>query len=115
MTRHLAVAAALVVSLFAAGASDVAGTTAKRPALRLVDRSPVTLNGQWFRPRERVRVTITSRGLRRGLTVTATARGTFVTEFALSLDPCLGLSARATGSSGSLAVYKLPQRLCPPA
>ena len=114
MTKHIAIAAVLVVSLLAAGASEVAGTSTKRPTLRLIDKSPVTFTGLSFRSRERVRVTVTSSEFRRARTVRATTRGTFVAEFEVTADRCMGLFARASGSNGSVAVYKLPQPLCPP-
>jgi hypothetical protein len=103
-----AVAAVLVDSL---------GATAdgrRSPALRLVDREPITLTGVRFRGRELVRVEVSADGGAATRRVRSTAAGAFTARFAQTLDRCGGLYAHAVGSRGSRAKLKLPQPLCPP-
>ncbi len=109
-----------VIALLCAGlclGSSVASATTKRPALKIVRSTPLTIHGTGFHPRERVRVTVvTSRAAVRITRTTAT--GTFTarfTEEALSSDRCAnGLIVTARGAVGDTARLKLPQPECPP-
>jgi hypothetical protein len=109
-----AAVAALVAALAWSGAAS--GGTSK-PALRLLDRQPVTLRGWGFKERERVRVTVVAnRTFVR--TVRTTAAGTFRVTFDgafLSSDRCgNGWTITARGARGDAATLKLPQPECPP-
>ncbi|MGH3103537.1 MAG: hypothetical protein ACRDN6_05510 [Gaiellaceae bacterium] len=103
----LALAAGLAVATAAAA-------TASKPALRLVDDTPVTLRGVAFRPAERVRITVWMRGGQSSRIARATPAGRFTVRFALASEACV-LRASAVGSAGSRAGLKLPPRLCAPA
>ena len=98
-----------------AGAAGAAEVHAK-PALRLTDRTPVTIAGSGFVSGERVLVRVASRGTwtRRA---TAGGSGTFrVVVQSATVDRCELLRAVATGSRGSRATLKLlPQPACNPA
>jgi hypothetical protein len=102
----LVAAAALAVSV--ASARAVA-----RPALRLMDASPVAFRGTGFKPHERVRVSVYAGG-RAAKRVEAGVRGGFVVRFS-SLDPnaCSGFSALAIGNEGSRASFKRAPGMCP--
>lgn len=85
-----------------------------RPALRLVDSSPLTLRGTGFRAGEHVTVRLaTGRGRAIGRTV-ANARGSFRSRFPkASANACAGLSATAVGDRGSRASFKRAPGECP--
>jgi hypothetical protein len=102
----LVVAAALAVSV--ASARAVA-----RPALRLMDASPVAFRGTGFKPHERVRISVYA-GERAAKRVVASVRGRFVVRFS-NLDPnaCAGFGAVAVGNEGSRAVFKRSPGMCP--
>jgi hypothetical protein len=101
------------VAGFAAAAGPAPANTQGTAALRLVDQNPVTLRGSGFKRRERVSISAASGGPRLVRVVRATAAGTFTVVFTqLRFDPC-DLEARAVGGSGSRAVLKLPERMCP--
>jgi hypothetical protein len=106
---------ALVLPASAAGVG--AGSEAKRvPALRLLDRQPLTLRGKSFLPRELVRVTVTTDGKSTVKRIRATATGTFTANFvAVELDRCSGALVVASGLRGSQARLKVAQPACPPA
>ena len=82
------------------------------PALRLVDRAPVTFRGTSFKPRERVRVIVVAASGTATRLVRASSSGGFTVVYRdLRFDPCL--EARAVGQGGSRAWFKLPERFCP--
>ena len=106
---------ALAVVVLAVGASAAAGT--RQPSLRLVDESPLTVQGARFGSSELVRLTVkedavvlAQRRLRSG------PRGGFVARFrAVELHRCSGgVTVTARAASGRMAVAKLPQPACPP-
>jgi hypothetical protein len=106
---------ALVAGVLAA--SGTASGVASRPALRLLDRDPVTVKGSGFRHRERVRVTVVSnRSAVR--VVRSSATGTFRVTFtgvSFAFDRCgNGWTVTARGARGDSATLKLPQPECPP-
>jgi hypothetical protein len=96
---------ALVLVLFACG-SAAAGPE-RSPALRLLDRAPVTLSGSGFVAREQLRVTATvdGRRLKRAVTTDSTGR------FRLRLDgvdaTCRELAIAVVGTRGSKAGFTL--------
>ena len=84
------------------------------PALRIVDRNPLTVLGAGFKPRERVVVTALE-GLTPARTkVIASRAGRFRAKLNIVFDPCTGPAAiRAAGVKGSLVLLKLSLRECP--
>jgi hypothetical protein len=106
----------LALALLLPAAARVEASTAKRTAsLRLATAHPVALRGSRFLSGERVTVVASSQGRIRSRTVTAGDAGTFLVRFAgMPFDRCEGFLAVARGSRGSLAVYKLPDLMCPP-
>jgi hypothetical protein len=110
------VALTLALGLLLPSAAPVAASTAKRTALlRLAAPHPVSLRGSRFLSGERVTVMASSQGRVRTKGVTAGATGTFVVRFTdMPFDRCQGFLAVARGARGSIAVYKLPDVMCPP-
>jgi hypothetical protein len=106
---------ALVLPASAAGVG-VEIESKRVPALRLLDRQPLSLRGKSFLPRELVRVTVTTDGQRTVKRIRATATGAFTANFvSLELDRCSGALVVASGFRGSQATLKVPQPACPPA
>jgi hypothetical protein len=110
MAGLLATAAAVAALGFASN-----GQSSERPALRVIDQRPFTVQGQHFRARERVKVTLyrqeTSVRTRR---VTASPSGAFRTVLQdTAVDRCDMIFVRAVGTRGSTAVLKLlPRPAC---
>ena len=107
----------MLIGFLAASLAPAATTAApaKAPAaLRVVDRSPLTVLGTGFRPRERVVVTALE-GLTPARTkVIASRAGRFRAKLNIVFDPCTGPAAiRAAGVKGSLVLLKLSLRECP--
>jgi hypothetical protein len=92
-----AVAAAAVTATTAVGAANA------RPALRLLDRTPLTVAGKGFAAQEAVRVRVATQGRTTTRRVVASATGSFRARFALSLGRCQSFSLQAFGSTGSRA------------
>ena len=111
--RSLVVVALAALAVFASQAAGAPG----RASLRTVDLAPLTLRGDRFEPRERVRVVTTVGGRRYVRVVQATSAGSFtVTYRGVAVDRCNDvLFVLALGGAGSRAALKLPQLLCPPA
>jgi hypothetical protein len=102
----LAVALAGVVS-----SSTTAMAT--RPALRLSDDTPMTLQGSGFRSGEHVKVTVVA-GKRAVHWVWAGSAGGFLVRFrGLTANACRGSSAIAVGDRGSYAAFKRVPGVCP--
>jgi hypothetical protein len=108
--------AALVV-LVACGvtATSISAGGSGKAYLRLVDRDPLTVRGQGFKPRERVRVTASEPQWRRK-TIRATATGSLRVAFAeITVDRCSLVRVATVGARGSQAVLKiLPSPMCTP-
>jgi hypothetical protein len=83
---------------------------AAAPTLRPVSLAPLSVRGSGFQPRERVRVTLTTRALVRRTTLTAGAAGSFTYRAGLlvAVDPCRGtIVVTALGlGSGRRASWK---------
>ena len=111
--RRTALAVALVaVALGASTAGQSA--TSREPAMKIVDRAPLTLRGTGFAAGERVRLVVRVPG-RVQKRVTASRRGIFVAAFnKAAYNRCSGLTAFAIGSRGSRARLLLPAPVCPP-
>jgi hypothetical protein len=105
-----------IIALIAASGiavSSASGTSQKR-TLRIVDRDPVALRGEGFRPRERVRVTLSAPVAARKFT-RASASGSFrVTFFQVSATRCDMIRVVVVGGAGSRVVKLLPAPACMP-
>ena len=99
--RTLGIAVAVAATL-AAGAAEAAGTSGAK--LRIVDLTPVTVQGARFRAGERVRVVL--RADRSHVRIVRAGRaGTFFARFGgVYAELCMALQLRATGASGAVAV-----------
>jgi hypothetical protein len=99
--RAVATFLALVAALTLSTIAPAAGTAPAR--LRVVDLTPVTVQGLRFRARERVRVVLDA-DRRHVRPVRASRSGSFVAKFAVYADLCTAFNLRATGASGTVAV-----------
>jgi hypothetical protein len=113
-------AAAVIAVVAVLGTSAASGAAAPRAApdataralLTPVAGTPFRVRGSRFRPRERVRVTITPTG-RTGIVrrVRASRRGTFVLALR-GLQACRGVHGTARGSRGSRAAFQFSSIRC---
>jgi hypothetical protein len=107
----LLMTAASMAALGSASSGDLSG----RPALRVIDERPFTVEGRHFRSRERVKVTLYKRQASvRTRRVTASSRGAFLAVLQeASVDRCDTILVRAVGARGSNAALKLlPRPAC---
>jgi hypothetical protein len=108
--RPTATVLALIAALSAGAIADAAGTAPAR--IRIVDSTPVTVQGLHFRAGERVRVVLKA-DRRYVRTVRAGRGGSFATRFAVYAEACTAFNLRATGASGAVAVAtKKPAPQC---
>jgi hypothetical protein len=113
-----AVLTTLGVGLAACGGSETdpapaaSHATVHRARLMPAAGDPFRVRGSGFRPRERVRVTVTPTG-GSGITrrVRATGRGTFVLAFA-GVQGCGGVEGVAAGNRGSHASFQFSSVTC---
>lgn len=107
----LLVTAALVAALGSAWSGQSSG----RPALRVVDQRPFTVQGRHFRSRERVKVTLYKQQqsvLTRRVTASSTGAFRAVLQ-ETAVDRCDTIMVRAVGARGSTAQLKLlPRPMC---
>ncbi|MEP6892665.1 MAG: hypothetical protein ABI927_02695 [Gaiellaceae bacterium] len=112
-------AVAVLLGLLAVACTSVSTTAAvARSALRLVDSSPITVQGIRFKPHELVRVTFTQGLMKQKRAVRATTGGRFSASAGddMRLDRCGDLLlVTAVGGRGSRAWLKRPLPECPPA
>jgi hypothetical protein len=103
MTRACAFLLAAAALVAGAAASAHGGATAA-PALKLVKRDPLQIQGLRFRAGERVRVTATSSTTSKSTrkVVRTTARGTFAAKLG-TWDRCAAVVVRAVGALGDRA------------
>jgi hypothetical protein len=110
--RVVGVTALALAAFLAAGAAASAGSTGKA-SLRLASYQPLTVHGQRFVARERVRLEVfgVARVTRR---VVASRTGAFAVRFAdVRVTRCDLVRVVATGGSGSRAALKfLPAPAC---
>jgi hypothetical protein len=107
------VALAVLIGVAIAPAASIASPQAP-PALRVVDRSPLTVLGTGFKPRERVVVSTMKSENPARVKVVASRKGRFRARLQVTFDPCTGPAfIRATGIKGSIVVLKLGLRECP--
>jgi hypothetical protein len=104
----------VTAGLVAALGSASSGHSSGRPALRLLDRSPVTVQGRHFRSNERVKVTMFKEEVSvRTRRVKASRAGAFTASLpAAEIDRCDKIVIRAVGAGGSAAQLKLPRPAC---
>jgi hypothetical protein len=97
----------------AAPAASTSPAAVARARLLPVTGDPFRVRGSGFRPRERVRVTITatSSGARVTRRVRATGSGTFGLAFS-GVRACAGIEGVAAGSRGSRASFQLSSLRC---
>src|SRR5688572_4399124 len=101
-----------VASLVASGVG--AATPDAKPALTVVDRSPLVVRGTAFEPRLRVVVIVSSDAGSARRTARPGLRGAFTVRFdAIRLDPCTGGMLVALGAAGDFARLKIGLRECP--
>jgi len=93
----------LVIAAALTALEAAPATGAPEAKLRIVDLSPVSVQGLGFRPRERVRVVLYADG-KQVRTVRANRSGTFAAKFAFFAELCTAFNLRATGASGLVAV-----------
>lgn len=112
MTRACALLLAATALVTGVAASAYGDATAA-PALKLVKRDPLQVQGLRFHARERVRVTATSATTSKVTrqVVRTTARGTFTAKLG-TWDRCAAVVVRAVGARGDRA--KLVLRPPPP-
>ena len=104
-----------VAALIGAGTAVAQGTA--RATLHVTVSDGIHVRGTHFRPRERIRLSVTYADATKTRVVRATATGAFASTVPewVPYDPCVGsLVATAVGNSGDRASIKLPQRACPP-
>lgn len=85
---------------------DVSAATQSPPkaTLQLVDRSPLTVRGAYFKLRERVRVTASTDSDTATRVTRTTRRGVFSVDFGtLGKDPCATITIKAAGAKGDRA------------
>jgi hypothetical protein len=99
--RVVATILVLVAALSVSAIAPAAGTAPAR--IRVVDLTPVTIQGLRFRAGERVRVVLNA-DRRYVRTVRAGRGGSFSARFAVYADMCTAFNLRATGASGAVAV-----------
>jgi hypothetical protein len=87
----------------ALAATPAVGTATARPALRLLDRTPVTVVGRGFQPQETVRVRLATEGRIWTRRAVAGGTGSFRVKFTVSLGRCASFSLQAFGLAGSRA------------
>ena len=122
MTVFIVFIACVATAVAAAASTSV---DARRAVLRLVDRDPLAVKGEGFKPRERVRV-YASEGESARLTgyaadaperrIRANANGVFRVVFPeITLDRCSMVRVVAVRSQGRQVVLKqLPAPMCAP-
>lgn len=99
--RAVATILVLVAALSVSAIAPAAGTATAK--LRILDLTPVTVQGLRFRAGERVRVVLNA-DRRYVRTVRASRSGSFVARFAVYAELCTAFNLRAAGASGAVAV-----------
>jgi hypothetical protein len=114
LTLLLAAGILLAAATVAALGFASSGESSARPALRVIDQSPFTVQGRHFRSRERVKVTLYKEAKSvRTRRVTASRTGVFSAALAEAIDRCDTIFVRAVGARGTNAQLKLlPRPAC---
>jgi hypothetical protein len=99
--------AVIFVALLATLGSSAAVASTTRPRVAVVSTAPVSIEGSWFRSRERVTVTLVAKEMHRKV-ITASAKGAFTAKFpGARIGYCESYFVRAKGNRGSLAILKV--------
>jgi hypothetical protein len=106
MRGVVAAIASMLVLATAVGAAD-----AKRPALRILDLAPLTVQGTSFQPGERVKLLVNAGGPV-ARSVRAGARGGFTVRLGVSVRGCTAVVVQAVGGRGSRAMVDLTRPGC---
>jgi hypothetical protein len=104
---------AFVAVAVTAAVASAAG--AAQPRLRLVDRQPLVVRGDGFRPGEQITL-VAATGLGPRMIRTTSRNGSFRATFRLADQPCAAAFAvRARGDRGSVAILRMAEsRPCVP-
>jgi hypothetical protein len=105
--RGVATAVAAVLALGAGSSANAA----KRPALTIVDTSPLVVRGANFKPAERVKLLV-NYGKPLSRAVRAGPRGGFVVRLGVSVNGCTAVVVQAIGARGSRAMADLTMPGC---
>jgi hypothetical protein len=116
LTLILAAGIVMTAGAVAAFGSASPGQSSARPALRVIDQKPFTVQGRHFRSNERVKVTLyKERSSVRTRRVTSSRSGVFTAQLPeAGASRCDAIFIRAVGSRGSTAQLKLPRPACHP-
>lgn len=102
----------ILVVLVLVGSSAAAAKTA--PVVRISTAAPLTVVGQSFAPRERLRLVVRFDGMRKVRSFRATATGRFTARFAeQTVEDRCSLAASVIRANGRTIVAKLAAPLCP--
>jgi hypothetical protein len=113
MKIRLALCSTVLVAV-TAGTSLAASSA--RPHLAIIAKNPLTLRATGFRAHERVTVQGGASGTSGRMVVTATDAGAFTARLrAVRAVGCTMITARATGSRGSIATLKIVPECAEPA
>lgn len=103
----------LLILVLGLACSSVAGAVGK-PVVRISTAAPLTVVGQYFAPRERLRLVVRFDGIRKIRTFRATATGRFTARFAGEpVEDRCSIGASITRANGRTIAAKLPAALCP--
>jgi hypothetical protein len=116
LTLILAAGLLITSGAIAAFGSASSGRSSARPALRVIDPKPFTVQGRHFRSNERVKVTLyKEQASVRTRRVTSSKSGVFTAQLPeAGTSRCEAIFIRAVGSRGSTAQLKLPRPACHP-
>ena len=101
--------AALIAAVAPAAAfvpAGAGGGSTFTPSLKLLRAAPLRVAGAHFRPRERVRVTVSFGARHVHTTLAASRSGTFVIGFKTRAGRCETVTGFALGRAGSRAAFK---------
>lgn len=105
--------ACLLIVVLGVAWSSAAGAGGK-PVVRVSTAAPLTVVGQSFAPRERLRLVVRFDGIRKSRTFRATATGRFTARFAgEAVEDRCSIGASVTRANGRTIAAKLPAALCP--
>jgi hypothetical protein len=108
MTRISALLVAGLALAAGLGPAAARSTTTAKPVLRLVQRTPLKIQGTRFKARERVRLTAVTPGDRAVVTARSTRLGRIVATFGNFAAPlCKRLSITAVGARGDRATLEV--------
>jgi len=105
--------AILVVVVLGLVCSSAAGARST-PVVRISSATPLTVVGQSFAPRERLRLVVRFDGIRKVRLLRASATGRFTARFAeQTVEDRCSIRASVARANGRTIAAKLPVPLCP--